>query len=399
MIAQTPTFILEESLVVLNPARDRVHLLDPSARMIWDAFAADLNRDEIIAALVAGQDGNVDRVQQEIADLLQSWQQEGLTMDTASVSPADAVAAEESLPTHDAVRNVAGPVYTDDTFRLRDLIFRIRSGDIAIRQRVQALCRHLTAEPEHGAAETVFDFFQHKENWLLVQDGKQRAIADNLDEAVLALSEELTEIWHERRNWLLVAHAAALVQGNTCILLPGGSGSGKTTLAAALAHNSGCVLLGDELTPILRESGHAVSQPFCLRIKQGSVKPLQSLYPQIDALHPYSWGETNLRFLPPPNFRQKKADRTWPVTHIVFPRYERDAPMQLKPVSPVEAFRLLLDAECLLGSPILPETVKKLVRWIQERPAFTMKYGNLDEACKVHERLALAEPDSCPENS
>ena len=380
MIAQTPTFILEESLVVLNPARDRVHLLDPSARMIWDAFAAGLNWDEIIAALVAGQSNNADQVQQKIADLLQSWQQEGLTADTAQVPLAD------SLPEYDVVPHIVEPLYTDDTFRLRDLIFRIRSGDTAIRQRVQALCRHLTAEPEQGAVETVFDFFQHKENWLLVQDGKQRAIADSLDQAVLALSEELTEIWHERRNWLLVAHAAALVQGNTCILLPGGSGSGKTTLAAALARN-GFTLLGDELTPILRDSGHAVAQPFCLRIKQGSVKPLQSLYPQIDALHPYPWGETNLRFLPPPNFCQEEADKTWPVTHIVFPQYECDAPMQLKPVSPTEAFRLLLGAECLLGSPILPETVEKLVRWIQERPAFTLKYGNLDEACKEMDRL------------
>ncbi|MCI5196406.1 MAG: hypothetical protein D3919_09280, partial [Candidatus Electrothrix sp. AW5] len=71
-------------------------------------------------------------------------------------------------------------------------------------------------------------------------------------------------------------------------------------------------------------------------------------------------------------------------THIVFPQYECDAPMQLKPVSPTEAFRRLLGAECLLGSPILPETVEKLVRWIQERPAFTMQYGDLKEVCKRH---------------
>lgn len=181
-----------------------------------------------------------------------------------------------------------------------------------------AQCGHLTAEPEQGAtAETIFDLFRHKESWLLLQDGRRQAAADSLDQAVLALSEELTEIWHERRDWLLIAHAAAVAKDNACILLPGTSGSGKTTLAAALARN-GCTFLGDEITPIFRGSGHAAALPFCLRIKQGSATPLRSLYPQLDALQPYSWGRTSLRFLPPPDFRQAAADRTWPVTHIVF---------------------------------------------------------------------------------
>ena len=84
MIVPTASFALAESLVVVNPAGDRVHLLDPAARSVYQALALGLELDEIVAA-IAGTDAsmqNTDHIQARLDTLLHHWQQEGVNLRT-----------------------------------------------------------------------------------------------------------------------------------------------------------------------------------------------------------------------------------------------------------------------------------------------------------------------------
>jgi hypothetical protein len=391
MIVRTETAPLEDSLLVLNPSGERAHLLDPGARAVWEAFAAGLTQEEIAAALAPVR-GGLAAAKQELSQLIDCWRQEGLTADAAPVLAAEDEPAPEPL---------AGlaPFHADDRFRLHDLVFQIRSDSAAIRQAVLALYQHLPAKPEDGAAETVFDLFHDGSGFLLGQDGLLLARKESQDEVVLDLSVAVADLWHQRRDWLLVAHAAAVAKNGACVLMPALGGSGKSTLTAALL-KKGFSLLADDIVPVLPGAGAAVPLPLCLHVKQGSVEVLRPFYPDIEALYSYPWGSTRLRFLPPPEFHQEPPGSVWPVRCIVFPKYDQEAgAAQLSPVPAAEAFRRLMEAKCLIGRPPLRvDTLRELAAWIQARPAFTLSYSSLDDAAAAvaglyDERQAV--PVSC----
>ncbi len=402
MLINTPTFALEESLVVLNPTRERMHLLDSASRTVYEALTAGLSPEEITTAIAAAQGTEPEQAEQMLDRLLRDWRREGLwtdstdhdqTMLTGTAAEADDLNKDERHPGQRTDPQQPEHIRAKDDFRLHDLVFQVGSGDAAIRGKVLSLYGHLAAEPGSGDAETVFALYQDNTEsvdsgqYLLAQDDTILSRHKTPDAVILALASETAELWRKRRDWLMIAHAAAIAKDNTCILMPAIGGSGKSTLTASLICE-GFTFLADDIVPILRGTGHAVAIPFCLHIKQGGVNPLRSQYTGIEALHPHPWGSTVLRFLPPPNFSQPTADRTFPITQLVFPKYEQGAKTLLRPISATEAFQQLLEAECMLGSPLHPDTVEQLVRWVQERPAYRLQYGCLEGAAEMLERFS-----------
>ena len=412
MIVPAAAFALSESLVLVNPAGNRVHLLDPAARSIYQALAAGLSQDEVTAAIVdadpAGR--NRQQIQTELDLLLDNWRREGLVTDVALNGVGDvATAGNQSgcgnshpgngivvpqIPDAAEAKQAAlkrqrkkGSFYKEADFRLHDLIFRIKSEDAVSWQAVLSLYSHIRAEPGTGVAETVFSLRRDSEkSYTLVRDDRELTNANSRDTVILALSGEIADLWHRQRDWMMVAHAAAVARNTDCFLLPGSGGSGKTTLAAALLCH-GFTALADDIVPLCRNSGNGVALPLCMNIKQPSVALLRRWYPEIDTLHPYEWGSTFLRFLPPPQFSQEKSDLTRTITRIIFPRYKAGASTSLTPISATEAFQRLIEAECMLGNPIDPDKIADLVQWIQQRPSCALVYDSLDEAVDIIAQL------------
>ncbi len=380
MIAKAAVFSLQDSLVVLNPDFKRIHLLNPSASSVYEAFAAGLLPDEIAAEITAVRGDDPHSVRFELDGLIQQWRREGLTADSA-IPSAEQKEISEDKPWYKGrvrLKSICG----EADFRLHDLIFRVRTEDSGIWQAVLSLYGHLEECSGSCAAEMCFSLYRDDEAYLLVQDGRILCGTGSRDEAVLALASEIAELWHRRRDWLFIAHAAGVFRENSCILLSAKGGSGKTTLAAALIQH-GFSFLSDDIIPVLRGSGHAAAHPLCLHIKQGSVDVLRPMYHRLDRLHAYAWGATTLRFLPPPTFRLYPAEKSWPVAQIIFPRYQKGADTLLRPVSPAEAFQYLLEAECILKTPLQPDRVKEMVDWVQQRPVYTLRYSRLDEVVEI----------------
>ena len=379
MTAKSIYFPLEESLVVINPAGDRVHILNPLARTVYEALGAGLNLAEIVSAIV-GSDSNEERIRKEIEELLCSWQKEDLLDVPAlpTVSKTEPPCAGDTIP---SLEDLTG--FTWANFRLHDLVFRIRSEDMTAWRSVMALYSHIVNECETDRPETVFSLEKGAdESYRLVHDNAILNQADSLDTIIVALVSEIAELWHRRRDWLVIVHGAAIARNGKCILMAAQSGSGKSTLTATLLRH-GFTYLADDIVPLCRCSGEAVALPICMNLKQGGVDLLRSLYPEIDDLHPYTRGQHTLHYLPPPVFQQAAPGHTLPVNKIIFPLYVKGTETTLTQISATESFQYLLEADPLLGMPLEQDRVSGLVQWIQERPAYTLQYDSLDEAVEV----------------
>ncbi|WP_339137092.1 MAG: hypothetical protein WGN25_03850 [Candidatus Electrothrix sp. GW3-4] len=397
MLVRTAHFPLQESLVLLNPDRQRLHLLNPLARSVYEALEAGLLPDEITREIAGSRGESLQSTRSELDRLFHHWYQQGLTTNSRDVWGEHPDLSEEEKRRYRG--QVRCPTICDEecdkgsgegVFCLYDLVFRIRGGNSGLWRQILALYGHLRGDSEQGKEETCFALSREAGIYVLIQDNQIVSEVDDSEAAVLALTFEIAELWRRRRDeGLFIAHAAGVGRKKSCFLLPAKGGSGKSTLTAALLKD-GFFYLSDEIIPVLRDSGHAIAHPFCLHIKQGSLDVLRPMYPTLDRLQQYPWGATTLRFLPPPSFHQQVTRKTWPVAQIIFPQYQEKTETKLQLISPVEALQHLIEAGCILKTPLHPETVAELVDWIQQRPAYTLRYSCLHDAIRVLRQL----PDS-----
>ena len=72
-----------------------------------------------------------------------------------------------------------------------------------------------------------------------------------------------------------------------------------------------------------------------------------------------------------------------PVSHIVFPRYDKDAPTELKPIARFEALRRLMGECQALRQRLDRENVAELIRWIAGIDCYALTFSSLDEAAEL----------------
>ena len=117
-----------------------------------------------------------------------------------------------------------------------------------------------------------------------------------------------------------------------------------------------------------------------LNLKPGSVPVLAELYPALPRLPAWRSGNRRLRFLPPPEFAQRRPDRAYPVAALVFPRYRPNAEPELQPLDPVAVLTRLVETDTLLDRPLNPAKIGELCAWIEATPAYALRYGDLAAA-------------------
>jgi hypothetical protein len=93
-----------------------------------------------------------------------------------------------------------------------------------------------------------------------------------------------------------------------------------------------------------------------------------------------------VRLLPPP---LPARSGVWQSRHelaaIVFVEYSEGSPASLTRICAPNALQALIDSQAYFARPLRPARIEKLVRWIEDVPAYTLSYGALAE---IPERLA-----------
>jgi len=187
----------------------------------------------------------------------------------------------------------------------------------------------------------------------------------------------------------LVIHAAVLERGGRGLILPAPPGSGKSTLCAALVCR-GWRLLSDELALVRPADLALVPLPRPVSLKNASIDIIRAWEPQ--AVFGPAVPDTikgTIAHMRAPQASVAAAARTVRAAHIVFPRYEADAPTRLAPVPKAQLFTRVADNA--FNYSVLGETgFDTLGRLADACAGFDFGYSSLDEAIAVFDSLGEA---------
>ncbi len=193
---------------------------------------------------------------------------------------------------------------------------------------------------------------------------------------------------HHAHGYLII-HAAVLQRGNAGLILPAPPGSGKSTLCAALA-SRGWRLLSDELTLVRPQDLALLPLARPVSLKNASIGVLRNFAPQA-RFGPEVHGTTKgtIAHMRAPEASVVAAAGAEPAraTHIVFPKYEADAPASLAPLPKARLFTGLVDNA--FNYPVLgPQGFEVLGRLVEGCSGYTFSYGRLEEAMAVFDGFA-----------
>lgn len=279
---------------------------------------------------------------------------------------------------------------TERRYRLLETCALIRFGSLAQVRLVNSVIGHLATD-DRSAPTIVIDLGAR-----MLDDGNLRSDIYR-DRIPVGCTPRLSmlapmvkaALWQSAVNahdFLFYIHAGVVGTGTGCILLPAAAGSGKSSLVGALAHH-GFRYFSDEVALIEPSTFHVPPMPLAMCIKSTGWDLMAPYYPGISALPTHRRGDAKvLRYIPPPEGAAQQAAS--PVSHIIFPRHEKDAPTELKAVTRSEALGRLM-GECLaLRQRLDHENVGELVRWIAGIECYALTFSSLDAAAELVARAA-----------
>lgn len=185
----------------------------------------------------------------------------------------------------------------------------------------------------------------------------------------------------------LISHAAVLQRGNAGVILPAPPGSGKSTLCAALV-SRGWRLLSDELTLVRPQDLALVPVPRPVSLKNASIGVLRGFAPDA-AFGPEVHGtiKGTIAHMRAPQASVAAAGEPARATHIVFPKYEANAPARLVPLPKARLFTGMVDNT--FNYPLLgAQGFHTLGGLVEACSGYAFSYSRLDEAMAVFDRFA-----------
>ena len=217
--------------------------------------------------------------------------------------------------------------------------------------------------------------------WGVWRDGEPRETTVSDGYILTYLLWEISRLMFERTGRRVHLHGAALVHGDRALVLAGRTRAGKSTLAGWLTHR-GWGFLTDEAALVDPET--LLVAPFWRPINVRRPGPLEAVVPG----PPDRAGQAE--FLVPASTIGTLAAAA-PLAVIAFPCYTEETRAALTPVSPATALMELtqhfpgLIADGRAG-------FRRLARLVDAVPAYTLGFGNLDDAEQALRALLAGQP-------
>ena len=193
------------------------------------------------------------------------------------------------------------------------------------------------------------------------------------DQILLHLANKLFD--KSQNDWLMTVHASAVTNRKKTILFTAASGSGKTTLAALLLQK-GYELVADDLVLIDKQK-RAYGFPSALSVKQGAVKTLQSIYPELSGKEEIQLSPDKIvRYLSTNSFKNQTLE-AYPVKEVVFVDYNPKIDFKLVGLSCFEGIQAYLEQ-----ADIAPEATyaEAFLDWAAASSFYHLSYSNNDLA-------------------
>lgn len=368
---------LHEAWVLYYPLADRLLILNPTAKLVWELVRQGHEEHEIASAFachfgIAGEQAarDVSRVLAELTDgRTQGDQDEVLAWGLAGPS-RDAPVGDQSRPTECGV------------FRFGQIRLRVHSS---VSQAGVSLFARFQHRASRGDGGEVLELAKSDSGYRLTLAGSLIAETTALLPFLSRLVELLLTLEHPQQRVLAYCHAAAVSRRGRSLLLPGSSGVGKSTLTAFLAAN-GFVYVGDDTIAIGEEDFSLLPLPTCLSLKSGSWRVLEPLYPALANLPTMNRFGRTIRYVDPYQNYQAVASTMAPAA-IVFPAYATGEPTRLSSLSPTETMIRLVGAHARLATPATEARLAQLIRFVEQTPAYELTYCELPGALQAIEDL------------
>jgi hypothetical protein len=215
----------------------------------------------------------------------------------------------------------------------------------------------------------------------LYRDGQPVELVRGLNRLGPVVKGALWQSAVNAHDFLFYIHAGVVGTGERCVLLPAAPGSGKSSLTAALVHK-GFRYFSDEVALIERGSFLVPPMPMALCVKSTGWDVIARYHPEIGALDTHERMDGKVvRYVPPPAGAIQQTPAL--VSHIIFPRYDKDAASELKPIARSDALRRLM-VECLaLRQRLTPVNIGEFINWIAGIDCYILTFSSLDEASEL----------------
>ena len=183
----------------------------------------------------------------------------------------------------------------------------------------------------------------------------------------------------------LLLHAGTAERDGRAVLMTGHSGAGKSTLAALLGER-GWRFMGDEFALLDLEEGLLHPFPRAISLKNASLALFDGVEPE--RLGPVLRGtpKGTIRHLRPNAEAIARMGEPARPAVILFPRFGRDFPREVRPVGAAELFVRLTQSSTnyvALGE----RGFEALTRLVRDVPAHAIDYSSSDEAAGLVEDL------------
>ena len=196
-------------------------------------------------------------------------------------------------------------------------------------------------------------------------------------------------------NRYLMLHSAVVARDGHAVVLPAPSGSGKSTFCAYLSL-AGWRLLSDEFAILRPEDGRILGNPRPVSLKNESIDYIGQA---CDAGRLSRRFEGTIKgtvaFLRPSGVTLSELHEPCKPALLVFPSFQRGAPLALTRIEKAEGFMRLIDNA--VNYLTLGQSSFDCLSSLADRCAiFRLEYGNVDEAIATLEEL-LEEATSSQE--
>ena len=376
---------LDDESVLFLERSGQLLRLNPTAAFIWRGLETGFSFREIINSLSEVSNVPAAKVEQDVTGLIAGLREAG-ALDNQMPEPsasASSTLLTQSLPRIPMPRQTFSVAHD---YRLANFRFRLRTPNSDIQMAVHRLLAHLSL-PEGSFPDATVDIVENEQRWILVIDGELVDQCSTFDGIVPMLHANTLLKAYRTSGCMAGLHAASVIKGEQCILMPAESGSGKSTLTAALVAG-GFEYGADDLTLLTHDPIRVKPVPTCLGLKPGSWNVVSSFLPEIIELpiHLRSDGK-QVRYLPPPKAGDLNASHSYKARAIVFPQWTPISPSGLHRINSAEGLTRLTASGYDLLDHIDRTTVEVLIRWISSLPCYELQYAETSIA--VHDISAL----------
>jgi len=375
------SYLLGDEILLFSQRARAMFRLNPSAALIWFCCEEGLNRQAIIAELRQMFKLPAAQAEKDVDAVLTEWGTRGLlAQDNKTLPPPEERDELPSMHEVPAPTSVVKEYQRERRYQMLGTVFRIRFSVPGLEPVAQSVLAHL-AVPDNQPFDVALDVQQDSLGCFLFCNGELVDHCTSEEELAPLLHGQALLNAYSRADCLTAIHAAAVSNGDSCIVFPASSGSGKSTLTAALIA-SGFQYCTDELV-LLKHRTHTIQAAAAgIGVKSDAWQVLQPFHPVLKDLPTFLRQDAKqVRYLlPPKHLLANDTAQCYPVQSLVFPSYQPEQPTSLSRISPADALCRLTEAGYDMEGGLDTERVAELVSWIGGINCYELLVHDLQEA-------------------